>query len=234
MKIKTTMLPLFTMAFSVFGIIARFWMNTAGTDKEGFVISGHPSVAVSIIIFALTIITLGLCAYFMDKTPKPFSRSVAGAVGCFLGSAGLLVATLLEANTDGFLGITSCITGMITAIVFVVMGMRRLNCKPTNIWLYVLVTVYFVSHLLLQYQQWSQIPELSEYMFPVLGSIFLMLAFYHRASKDLGKPSEWQYMFFSQAALFCCIMASFIQNWLFYSSMAIWLLLDSLPGKEQK
>ena len=113
------------------------------------------------------------------------------------------------------------------------MGIGRLRSKPVNIWLYVLGTLFFVAHLLLQYQQWSKIPELSEYMFPVLGSIFLMLAFYHRASKDLGKASQWQYMFFSQAALFCCIMASFVQDWLFYSSMAIWLLLDSLPGKEK-
>ena len=108
MKIKTTMLPLFTMAFSVFGIIARFWLNTAGTDKEGFVISGHPSVIISIIIFALTVITLGLCAYFMDKTPKPFSKSIAGTVGCFLGAAGLLISTLFEVadarETLGFLG----------------------------------------------------------------------------------------------------------------------------------
>ena len=241
MKIKTTLLPLFTAAFSVFGIVARFWLNTAGTDGEGLIKNGHPSVTVSVIIFAALVGTLALCAVFMKKPQKRFPASVPGAAGCFIGAVGLAITLFIDLKASGnqtTTGITnllptlSFLAGLGTVAAFAAMGSKRLQGKPVNIWFYVVAVVYFVIHLLQQYQQWSQMPQLTDYLFPVLGSVFLMLAFYHRAYKDLDQPDRWQYMFFSQIALFCCIMSIFGTNWVFYASMSAWLLLDSLPGKE--
>ena len=242
MKIKTTLLPLFTAAFSVFGIVARFWTNTAGTDSEGLLKPGHPSVTVSVIIFAAFIGVLALCAVFMDKEhPRRFAPSVPGAVGCLIGAVGLLVTIIgdLKGNTatgglSGILPIASFLTGLGAVAAFAVMGKNRLKGKPVNIWFYVVALAFFVFHLLLQYQQWSKLTQLTDYLFPVLGSVSLMLTLYHRAYKDLDQPDKWEYMFFSQLALFCSVMSIFGANRFFYATMSAWVLLDSLPGKETK
>ena len=241
MKIKTTLLPLFTAALSVFGIVARFWTNTAGTDGEGLLKSGHPSVTVSVIIFAAFVAMLAFCAVFMDKEQRRFAPSVPGAVGCFIGAVGLLVTIIgdVKGSTatggiSGILPIASFLTGLGAVAAFAVMGKNRLRGKRVNIWFYVAALAFFVFYLLLQYQQWSKLTQLTEYLFPVLGSVSLMLTLFHRACKDLEQPGKWEYMFFSQMALFCSVMSIFGANWFFYATMSAWVLLDSLPGKEKK
>lgn len=233
MKIKTSILPLFTVSTGVLGMIFRFWLNTAGTDKEGLVIPSHPSVALMFIVAAATVLVLGLCAWGMDKTPKPFNRSTAGAVGCFLGGAGILVSDLIEfsAATD-IVGTVSFIFGLAAAACFVYMGLCRLKGTPGSIWAHVAVCAYFMVHLVLQYRQWSSIPQLQDYFFPLLGSVFLMLCAFHRACKDLNQESEPQFLFFNQAALFCCFL-SLSSSWVFYASMALWTMLDLFPIKKE-
>ena len=74
----------------------------------------------------------------------------------------------------------------------------------------------------------------SGFLFPLLASICLMLSVYYRACKDLGQPAQWQYMVFSQAAIFLSMMAMSAGDWMFYGPMTFWLVTDSLPGKETK
>ena len=68
----------------------------------------------------------------------------------------------------------------------------------------------------------------------MLASITLMLAVYFKACKDLEQPAQWQYVVFSQAAIFLSMLAISTKDWMFYAPMAIWMLTDSLPGKESK
>ncbi len=232
MKIKTSILPLFTVSTGVLGMIFRFWLNTAGTDKEGLVIPSHPSVALMFIVAAVTVLVVGLCAWGMDKTPKPFGRSLPGAIGCLIGGAGIFAADLIEfaAATDA-VGTISFIFGLLAAGCFVYMGLCRLKGTPGSIWAHVAITAYFMIHLVMQYRQWCSIPQLQDYFFPLLGSVFLMLCAFHRACKDLGQKSEPQFLFFNQAALFCCFL-SLSSSWSFYAAMALWTTLDCFPRKE--
>lgn len=244
MKLKTTLLPLFTAAFGAVGLLLRFWVQTAGTDAEGLVISGHPSVTVMMLLLAGMAVILAAVSIFMDKTPTAPGSSTAGAVGCYIGAVGLLITACLELGSmpasreqrtlADLASVISVIFGFASVVVLVLMGNRRKQGKPLNIWAYAVIVLFFVFHLLQQYRLWTRQPQVSDYLFPLLGSVFLMLTTYYRACKDLGQPAQVQYLVFSQAALFCSMLSMTGQSKVFYISMAAWTLLDSLPGKERK
>ena len=86
-----------------------------------------------------------------------------------------------------------------------------------------LVTVYLMFHLVSQYRLWSSESQLLIYFFPLMASIFLMLSAYHSAVLDLRKESRSGFVFFSQAALFFCMISIYSQSWLFYTTMSLWL-----------
>ena len=242
MKLKTTLLPLCTAFLSVVGILIRFWIHTAGTDPEGLVITGHPSTIVMTVLLAAFAVMLAVFARFMDHAPTTPEKSTVGSIGCYIGAIGLMITAISEATSiapverqnsvSDLAGTLSIIFGFCAVVVFVVMAINRKKGKPLHIALYTVLVAFFVFHLLQQYQLWTRQPQISDYLFPLLGSVFLMLTVYHRACKDLGQPAQWQYLIFSQAALFFCMMSMGGQSRVFYISMAAWTLLDSLPGKE--
>ena len=87
-------------------------------------------------------------------------------------------------------------------------------------------TVYLMAHLISQYRQWSAEPQLQNYLFQVLGSVFLMVACYHRTCLELlGGKLRW-YVFFNQGALLLCIYSLNTQLWPFYLAMGLWTLFD--------
>lgn len=240
MKLKTTLLPLFTAVLGAVGLLLRFWVRTAGTDAEGLVITGHPSVTVMMLLLAAMAVILAAAAIFMDKTPAAPGKSTVGAIGCYIGAVGLLITAILDLGSmeqtgkiSDIAGILNIILGFASLVVMVLMGNCRSKGKTLNIWAYTVIVVFFVFHLLQQYQLWTRQPQISEYLFPLLGSVFLMLTSYHRACKEFEQPAQVQYLVFSQAALFCSILSIGGQSPVFYISMAAWTLLDSLPGKER-
>ena len=53
-----------------------------------------------------------------------------------------------------------------------------------------------------------------------------MIASYCRAALALDLAHGKKYVFFSQAALFCCCVCCRGSDWLFYLSAALWLTFD--------
>lgn len=233
MKIKTSILPLFTVSTGVLGMIFRFWLNTAGTDKEGLVIQGHPSVALMFIVAAATLLVVGVCAWGAGKKAAPFPRSIAGAAGCFVAALGILISDFMElAATDGIVEIVCFVFGLLATGGFVYAGFCRLRGKACKLLAHIPICLYFMVHLVMQYQGWAAVPQLHDYFFPLLASVFLMLCAYNRACKDLLQENEGAYLFFSQAALFCSLLSLTGSSWLFYASMAVFTTLDLFPRKE--
>ena len=242
MKLKNALLPLFTAAFGVVGIILRFWLHTAGTDGEGLIIQGHPSTAVLAVLLVLFGVMLAVAAFFMDKTQP--TGSTTGAVGCYIGAAGLLITAVTELNAMSAMNtersvsmvaaLLSVLFGFASVVVMVIMGNCRKQGKPMHIGAYAVIIGFFVFHLLQQYQVWTRQPQLSVYLFPLFASIALMLATYHRAGRELTRCDHRKYLVLSQAALFFSMLSLDGKSWGFYTAMAAWMLLDTLPGKEKK
>ena len=241
MKLKTTLLPLFSAAFGTVGLLFHFWNSTAGTDGDGLIISSHPSTFAMTTLLLLVAALLVFVALFMDKTPTGFSQSKLAAIGAYVAALGLLFTAFTDINSlslqtgpSQFSGLLSVLFCFASVGMMIPVGLGRKYKKPVNVWFYAVILIFFIFHLLYQYRLWTRQPQLTGFLFPLLASICLMLSVYYRACKDLGQPAQWQYMVFSQAAIFLSMMAMSAGDWMFYGPMTFWLVTDSLPGKETK
>lgn len=227
--LKPSKLPYFTLAAGITGLLLQVWLFATGLDENGLLISGHPGAILSwALAFAGTVIlfisTRGLGAPQQPRQPK---RPVPGCIGSLAAAVGIGAAALpaTAAGGDGF-SLISGFLGIAAAVCLCLTGLCHLRKTLPPFWLYYVVVLYFLFHLVSQYRQWSWIPQLSIYGFPLLSSVFLMLACYHRCALDSSLGNWGSYLFFSQTAALLSCLAIPGRSSLFYPAMALWMLLE--------
>lgn len=228
--LKPDSLPFFTVFLGGLILICRCWLLVGGIDENGLYISGHIADVLSYILLAITAAGLLLCTFPLTgggKISRLFPASAPGALGCFIGGAGMLAAGFLEFSRQAdLIWILSQATGCLAGLCLIVTGIGRLKGRRINYSLHFAITVYFIIHLLSRYRTWSSEPQLQEVFFPLLASVSLLLCAYHRTCLDAGSGSRKLYVFFNQLSLFCCLAAVTSPDWLFYLSMALWTMTN--------
>ena len=150
-----------------------------------------------------------------------------GLLGQILAGVGILAASFGElfSSRDLAMTITSML-GILAALSLMSLCWKQTQRNKSRTSEMVAITVYLMAHLISQYRQWSAEPQLQNYLFQVLGSVFLMVACYHRTCLELlGGKLRW-YVFFNQGALLLCIYSLNTRLWLFYLAMGLWTLFD--------
>lgn len=223
---KPTILPLFTLCAGVLGFLLRIWLYATGVDEKGLIITSHPANALIFILTALVIAVLFLCTRSLNAKhsySELFPGSKTGAAGCFAAAAGILVTDTVEIflKRDPITTAT-LILGLAAAACLLFLGFCRLKQLRPSFLFHTVVTVYMMLHPLSQYRLWSSDPQLQNYCFQLLASVFLLLACYHRTALDVkGGNCKW-YALYNQAALFFCCLSLNTGSWLFYLTMAVW------------
>lgn len=219
-------IPSITLTAGVLGFILRTWLFTAGVDSKGLLRPDHPA---NILLFILTAdVMLALLLYLRTLTgslpyKKLFKRSVPAAVGCIVAAVGILVTDFYELSLQHEnVTVISCVLGVLASVCLVFLAVCRLRSIRPNILLHGCVTVYLMIHLVSQYQVWSSEPQLQEYCFQLLASVFLMLSTYHRTVLDAHSGNRRSYVFFNYGALFFCCLSLYGEGWLFYLAMAVY------------
>ena len=220
-------LPFLTIMPASILLLCRVWLRLLGIDQRGLYISGHFADIVSYLLLAFATLAAWVCVRNVNgggKCRGLFPASLSGALGCFIGGAGILLSALLEKGQADLFHTLNLVVGSAAGIALVLTGFARLKGRRTNYWLHSCVTVYFLIRLIAQYRIWSSEPQLQVYFFPLLASVFLLICAYHRTCLDAGFGSRKFYIFFNQLALCCSLAAVAHQDWLFYLSMTLWLL----------
>jgi|GEM_PF-28191 len=225
-----------TLGLGLVGLCLRYWLFAEGIDNRGLFMAGHTA---NILLWVLTFAAMGLLIFSLLRCPKVLRRkfppSMVAAGGCFAAATGIMIANILEltASTDAVTQVSS-VLGVLAAAGLFYMGLRRKQGRRSSMAALSAVILYYMTHLVLQYRQWSAEPQLQNYIFPLLASVFLMLFAYHRSALDVTGKSFRLYIFFNQAALFFCLLSLNTENWMFYGAMAIWTATDlhiPLPAK---
>ena len=88
-----------------------------------------------------------------------------------------------------------------------------------------LICLYLMLTLVNLYRTWSSSPQLQNYVFPLIGCVFVMLACYHDAAFSANAGSRRAHTFFHLMAVYLCV-ASLPENDspLFYLALAVWML----------
>jgi hypothetical protein len=161
-----------------------------------------------------------------------FPVSKPAAVGCWIAALGILITDYRELSAvQDNITMISFLLGLIAAACLVLLGLFRLRGTRPKLFLHACITAYLMIHVISQYRIWSAEPQLQNYGFQLLASVFLMLSAYHRTTLDADCGNHRWYLFFHCGALFFCCLAIVGGNPLFYLAMGLWTALSLFAAK---
>ena len=154
------------------------------------------------------------------------------AIGSAIGGVGIGVSAF-TVPVSGILGILIPALGVLCAGALLYAAYCRLIGLRTNCLFHGTMVLFLAFRILATCRGWGAEPQVQLYLFPLLGSLFLLLTCYYRAEADAMAGDYRKYLFFGQLALFCCLGCLPGDDWLFFLSAAIWLATDYcvLPGR---
>ena len=234
--LKTDNLPYFTLGAGLTGFLLRLLLFTTGIDNKELFVAKHPANILLYILAATALIGVFLWAFPLKRTPvyrKLFPAAKLPFIGCIAGSVGIFVTDLMEMlqKTDG-VTIASFVVGLLAVGSLLYVGYCRLLGIHPGFLFRSIVSVYFVLHLVSQYRMWSAEPQLQNYLFQMLASIFLMFNAYHRATLDAGFGQRRWYVMSNQLALFFCCLSVIGDSGFFYLCMGFWTYTESCSLKK--
>ena len=228
---KYNRLPLWIFLCGLLGMGLRYWLLQTGIDEKGLFLTDHIADTLSYILTAVALATLGIWCLGVVRTPsydRLFHPSALPWVGAIIGCAGILATDIYELlQLKDIVSLVCFLAGLGACGCLLYTGYCRLKGRRPKLLFRGMVTVYCMIHLVSQYRLWSALSQVQLYFFPVLASVFLMLATYQHTSMDAGFAHAGRYVFTTMASAFFCFMAVPATGGLFYLTMALWVLLDN-------
>lgn len=225
---------IFALLGGMLGCALRIWLYATQVDTRGFLIQGSLPELLSLLLSAAV---LGLLLVALRRCPRKvsyeraFAPFLPGTISCGAAAAGIAVSLLGSAAlTRDILGIITSVIGWLSVVSLCVLAWYRAVGKRPVFLLPCILTLYFMLYLISQYRYWSASPRTQDYLFLLLALLFLMLATFHHTALTVDSGSYRSYLFFSRSALYFCCLALFsadMNAYLFYLTMAMWLLADS-------
>jgi hypothetical protein len=241
--LKPSHLPFVTLTAGVLGLILRVWLKLGGTDEKGLLVTTHPAHILIFVLTALAMAYMLLCVRPLDAVKRYadlFPRGKLACFGCIAAAAGILWVSIRERNLRSDPVTAVCLgLGILAAVCLAVLAFYRFRNQHPPCWFHMLVTLFFMAHLVSQYRLWSPEPQLQVYFFPLLASVFLMLTAYHTSVLDTKIHGRRWFVFCNQSALFFCCVSISSEIGLFYLLMALWLItglcsLEVQPPEAEK
>ena len=223
-----TFLPSFTLLCGILGLALRVWLFFDGMDEKGLLSASHPA---HILTFVLTALVLAVIFVLVrplnavDRYQQLFPSAVFPAIGCVIAAAGIIWVNFRDMHQRlDRITIISLILGLLAVISLLILAYCRSKRIRPSCYYHAIIAVYLMFHLISQYRLWSSEPQLQIYFFPLLASVFLMLSAYHSAVLDARKNGRRWFVLCNQAALYCCCLSLWGDNWPFYLAMGVWVV----------
>lgn len=224
---QPSILPVFTLIAGGIGIILRFILLRTQIDARGLLTAGHPISIVLYVLTACTLAVIALCVLPLKSNPRHhrrmFRKSIRPAFGCMFAGIGVLLSALQQIlHQQDILTIVMMLMAFVCALCFGFLGYARQKGTRPHYLVHTGIAVYLMLHLVCQYRVWSPEPQLALYFFQLLACVFLMLTAYQTVCLDIYKGDRRLYVFFNQAALFCCCLSLTDTLRYFYLGMGIY------------
>ena len=229
-------LPLLTLGAGGLGLVLRIWYFTS-RDAKGLLASAHIANTLCYLVFAAA---LALIVLSVRKLPDEgrysqlFSSGILPAVGCFAGAAGIVYTCISETGAQVLLSGLGLVIGLLAALSLVLIGLMRFKGQRPNLYLFAVICLYLIIHVLIQVRDWNKESQQTIIFFPLLASLFLLICTYFHARLALKQEGLRNFVFFQQAALLLCCISLNGDCTIFYLGMAAWLGCDlCLPHREE-
>lgn len=217
-------LPLFTLGAGGLGLGLRLWLFAA-TDEKGLLPRNHPAQMVLYLLSALVIGVLFLST--RKLTPRKSVSRWISVLACILGAAGLGLAAF-SGHSGGVIRLEQvakavCLLG---SAVLLTKGLLTATGKPVPYWLTAVLTLALLVNTVAQCQVWGAVPQVTEFFFPLMASVFLLITAYYKTALLAGQSSHRKLAFFSQCSLFFCCVSLNCSQWPLYLGMVLWTALQ--------
>lgn len=223
------LLPRLSLLLGGFGLALRIWLLASGVDNKGLISTGHIANILSFVLTAVFLLLLGAAIQPLtaaDKYAKLFPASPRRALGVVLGGVGILYSGIfMQLPLNNVLSVILLLLALVAAAAMAGIALCRIRGLRPNFLLSSAITVFMMLHTIAACQDWNSLSQIEKYFFPLMACVFLLLTCYQHSLLNLQRGSRRQYVFYSQAALFFCLLSA-TSHTVFYLCMAGWLALD--------
>ena len=227
---RSTILPFFTVGAGGLGLALRIWLYS-GTDEKGLLPAGHPADYALFLLSALTvgILFLSTRKLMPRKVSKAHLRIMDTAAYALAGLCLILTAVLKLSGSMIRLAWAAVAAALVGGLILLLMAVMRFFRKRSPYWVNAVITVALMLNTVAQCQVWGAQPQLQEYLFPLLASVFLILSAYEKTKFTAKQGNAKTLAFFSQCALFFCWVSLNTDHWLLYFGMMLWSAVQFYP-----
>ena len=231
-------IPWLAPALGLPGAAAMWAVYEFGTDEKGLILPFHIS---ALAVWVITAAMLGSLVYLIRNVEdtsgyrRLFPDSRLAALGTLIAAVSIL-ATVVESLTamDEPVRMLSGLLKIVAGIALIYLAWCRWKNVRGSFLAWAAATAYMLLRIMFEYRTWSMEPELLQYLFPLLASVCMVLAMYHRMAFAVKMGSRKQYLFFTQFGAFCCLLALPGTRVPFYLGMAVWAMTDRCSLKAVK
>lgn len=237
-SLKNKILPWLAPVLGALGMAAMWAVYTLGTDDQSLILPFHGSAIAVWLLTAAMVGGLVFLLHGMEDTAgyrRLFPDSRLAALGTLAAGVSIL-SSAAESLTvmDEPVRMVSGLLKIAAGAALVYLAWCRWKNVRGSFLAWAAVTAYMLLRIMFEYRAWSTQPELLHYCFPLLASICMALAMYHRTAFAVKLGSRLQFLFFSQFGAFCCLLALPGTPAPFYMGMAAWALTDRCSLKALK
>lgn len=224
-------LPVLIPVAGLLGLVLRLWTMGEGPDAEGLY---APQPVAWTLLWIVTVLTLAAIVLLSARLKNPgryfdnFPPSIAGAVGNALAALGIMMSglSMLTSGTDWLTTVTGLL-GVVSAIDLIVLAFARYKGKKPSFVLHAVPCLFFALRIFERCKAWSNIPQITIFLFQFLASICVMLAVYQLACFDVNLGKRKTCLFWSLSGVYFSLLSlPSGDEPLFYVGMAIWLLTN--------
>lgn len=227
---RSHILPRFAVGAGLLGLALRFWLF-ATVDEKGLLPSRHFADTALYILSALVLLVLFLSTRTL--VPRRLSRQSirrSHISACIAGGLGLILnAVFILLKSPARLALIATVTSLAGGMIMFIMAYLYVANRRISYVLPAAVTVVLMLDVVAQCQVWGAVPQLQEYFFPLMASIFLILTAFYKTTFMARRPKPIRLAFYSQAALYFCLLSLNSQQRLLYLGMLFWAAVQIYP-----
>ena len=229
-QIGNNLLPVMMLLFGCIAMSLRRQLYMTGLDEKGLLPRGTTQ---ELLLLALT--AAAACILFLamkkdcgsSRYEDNYSSGKIAALGHWFFA--LAIYRTMEYGhlpvMIGPIGTACQILGIAAPVCLVLAGFTRLLGRKPFFLLHVVVSLFFIIHVVNSYQTWSSDPQMQNYLFGLLSSLALALFAHYTAAIEAGCGSRKMVLGIGLAAVYLCL-AEFAQSPapLLYLGGMIWAL----------
>jgi len=210
-------------------LLLRRQLYLTGVDGKGLLLRGTLLETGLLLLTAAVPVLLVLTVEKTAGSPRfedNYSAGIPAALGHGAMALGVLSSLLTAGSLPaGYLGAAWRWLGIATPFCLLLAGGSRLFRKKPFFLLHVVPCLFLLVHIVSNYQTWSSLPQLQDYLFGLLGSLALALFSYYTAAFEADCGNRRMVRLTGLAAVYLCLAElGRTHQPLLYLGGAVWAL----------